>query len=51
MLGKAKSMFIDNEIEYVKNGIDNNLAWLFGQNDSEGHYKNGVFADIWEKFS
>ena len=37
---------IANNAQYVKNGIDNNLAWLFGQNDAEGHYQNGVFANM-----
>ena len=33
---------------WVEKGWDNNMAWLFGQNDENGNYQNGLFANMKE---
>ena len=37
---------VGNEVDYVSNGVSNNLAWLFGQNNAEtGEFEQGAIAN------
>ena len=39
----------DNLITKFSNELDNTLAWIFGQNDENGHYVEGIIAKTWRE--